>query len=441
MTLTERFAGFWSLALAGLMLAILPAWPAAAQGTFVCPGGPGPGEIQVGMTPGGNGVASVPVCASNGRSQPGQSAPPPVQMRALDNYFAAAWHPQSSDAWIVAGFSDENRAKAAALSACNRVMGTGCTVANSNVNGALVIARGTTGELYASSRATRGSAEKEVKQYCRSQNDECEVINWVTAAPGSAQVGSSVSEKIDVFQPRGNPRRSHGAIAWVDSSKLGAKPWIGDVWAVAGRPSADKAKADVLEICQRDTGTPCVAALVASDVFVAVTERDGIAVTAASGATVDLANKRAMDECKRQAGKCRVASTFSLSQDLTTRFDPFAQGKDYFSAQAWTKGSAQPWTTMVWSVGGAKSEDEAKRAALEACAKDSKQECEIGSNSFNSRITVTLDSKGNTRLSYFERDMDPAEGVAKKCADAKVTCRIVKIVDGRIPLTERIELK
>jgi hypothetical protein len=440
MTVAQRGSVFWILTMlaVGVLGLMLGAAPAAAQGTYICGNGPGPGERQVGMTPGGNGVASAPVCVRDGPSQP---APPPVQIRAIDNYFAAAWHPESNDAWIVAGYLDKNRAARDALNACNQAMGGGCTLATSNVNGTVVIARGVTGNLYSSDRAKRGEAEKAVKDYCRSQNDECEVINWVSAAPGSAPVGASVSEKIDVFPPRSNPRRSHGAIAWVDSQKLGGKPWTGDVWVVAGRPNADKAKADVLAMCQNDVGSPCIAALVASDVFIAVTERDGVSVTAASGPTPDLANRRSLDECKKVKGKCRVASTFTLSQDAMFRFDPFAQGKDYYTAQAWTKGSVQPWATMVWSVSGTKSEAEAKRAALAACTKESKQECEIGNNSFNSLVAVYLDDKGNTRVSYVERDVDPAARAQKICADAKVTCRVIKIVDARVPLTERIEVK
>ena len=434
------WAGVWALVLfgAGLVLAILSAEPAAAQGTFVCPSGPGPGERQVGMTPGGNGVAAVPVCVSDGT---GRSAPPPVQMRAIDNYYAAAWHPESNDAWIVAGYLNESRAAQAALSACNQAMGGGCTLADSNVNGSLVIARGVTGELYAVSRAKRGDAEKEAKRFCRSKNDECVVINWLTASPGSAPVGGSIREKTDLFPPSGNPRRSYGAIAWVDDSKLGSKPWTGDVWVVAGRPTADKARAEVLARCQKEIGVPCVAALVASDVFVAIAERNGASILAEPGPTVEIAKRRAMAACKSAKGKCRIATTITLSEDAAFRFDPFAQGKDYYSAQAWTKGRTEPWSMMVWSVTGAKSEAEAKRAALSVCAKDSKQECEIGNNSFNSRVAIYFDDKGSIRVSYFERDIDPATAATQKCAEAKVTCRIIKVVDSRVPSTERIEIK
>jgi hypothetical protein len=41
----------------------------AVYGPYICPNGPGSGERQVGMTPGGNGVASVPLCETNATNQ------------------------------------------------------------------------------------------------------------------------------------------------------------------------------------------------------------------------------------------------------------------------------------------------------------------------------------------------------------------------------------
>ncbi len=49
------------------LVAAIYFWPMTADAqTFVCPSGPGPGEIQVGTTGGSGGVAVIPICASNG---------------------------------------------------------------------------------------------------------------------------------------------------------------------------------------------------------------------------------------------------------------------------------------------------------------------------------------------------------------------------------------
>lgn len=59
---------------------LFAASPAQAQ-SYPCPAGPGPGEVQVGTSGGSHGIASTPVCASNGTggyggSTGGSSTPP-----------------------------------------------------------------------------------------------------------------------------------------------------------------------------------------------------------------------------------------------------------------------------------------------------------------------------------------------------------------------------
>ena len=60
---------------------------------------------------------------------------------------------------------------------------------------------------------------------------------------------------------------------------------------------------------------------------------------------------------------------------------------------------------------------------------------------FCRNVAIYFDDKGSIRVSYFERDIDPATAATQKCAEAKVICRIIKVVDSRVPSTERIEIK
>jgi len=66
----------FAFGLVGMAMMMLPG-SASAQATYICPGGAGPGERQVGMTNGGQGVASAPVCVADGHTTP--SAPPPAE--------------------------------------------------------------------------------------------------------------------------------------------------------------------------------------------------------------------------------------------------------------------------------------------------------------------------------------------------------------------------
>jgi hypothetical protein len=65
----------FAVGLIGMAMMMLPGL-ASAQATYICPTGPGPGERQIGMTNGGQGVASVPVCVADGGTT--TSASPPV---------------------------------------------------------------------------------------------------------------------------------------------------------------------------------------------------------------------------------------------------------------------------------------------------------------------------------------------------------------------------
>lgn len=294
------------------------AQPARAQ-TFICPTGPGPGERQVGMAGGGNGVAPMPVCVADG--------PPPPEMTYVPNYFAAAWHKDASDAWIVSGYSDEDRAWRAALLACNRVMGSGCTIAARGANGAVAIAMGVEGDLYASTEATRDKAEKDVMKYCQEQNDECVEVRWASATAAHVEVGTQVRDDPSYYGPKGDPHRLWGAIAWADAGPASTSPLASNVWVVGGRASRDKALADALALCQADLKTGCATRLVVSDVFLAVTNGDGILGGVASAGSPELAKKRALDQCRKSYKKCKVTQMLDLREGMARRFDPVAGDK------------------------------------------------------------------------------------------------------------------
>ena len=84
--------------------------PASAQ-TFVCPNGPGPGQVQVGVEGGSHGIAAIPICASSGEAEPEADRPrsaQPIRSVLVNSNVAVAWHsngcrlgrlgtPQSSD--------------------------------------------------------------------------------------------------------------------------------------------------------------------------------------------------------------------------------------------------------------------------------------------------------------------------------------------------------
>ncbi len=96
------------------LVATLVYWPTTADAqTFVCPSGPGPGEIQVGTTGGSGGVAVIPICASNGEDS---SAEDPVVWEKRWGAVAAG-----GNGWGAAtDMRSERQAKKVALEQCKK---------------------------------------------------------------------------------------------------------------------------------------------------------------------------------------------------------------------------------------------------------------------------------------------------------------------------------
>lgn len=59
--------------------------PAAAN-VYPCAHGPGPNEVQVGMTPSGNGIASIALCTSNASSASSRSSESEGTAKVLESY-------------------------------------------------------------------------------------------------------------------------------------------------------------------------------------------------------------------------------------------------------------------------------------------------------------------------------------------------------------------
>lgn len=414
-----------------LLAAVMFLNPGTAQAqTFPCTWGPG--EVQVGVNNG------VPLCQQRGSS--GTYAPP-TPVYAIDNYSAAAWHADSADVWMVGGFSSEGRAVAAAIASCNQAMGGGCTKAASNVNGGLAIARGVEGGLYARSDRNDGNAKRGVLKHCKSQGDECIVINSMMSRPGRTTNPSRGGESQEFFPPHGDFRSKYAAAAWVDGTKLAGRPWSADVWFSGGHGSRAQAQQAAQTACEQALRSPCLVAMTVANTMMVVSQRDGSNITLGAGPTEAMATARSMAECRKIKGKCSAAGTFTAYTQGTIRHDPLAFGKPWHSAQTWIKGSVPQWANMVWSVSGARSESDAKQAALAQCKRVSRQDCEVGSSSFNAQSVVYRDNTNMIWISRLDFGDNPQRYVEDKCREKKVTCRIITTIDSRMAATQQIDAR
>lgn len=161
-----------------VFLSALMWWPATSVGqTFVCPNGPGPGEIQVGTTGGSGGIAVIPICASDGSddsSEPAYEEPDPVVWEARWGAIATG-----SSGWgAVTDMRSERQAKNAALKQCKETEtrdGSNCKASTYyNQCAVVVIPSGASGH-YFQSAIDLPTATSMGMQLCNSQHDECEI--------------------------------------------------------------------------------------------------------------------------------------------------------------------------------------------------------------------------------------------------------------------------
>ncbi|WP_461343090.1 DUF4189 domain-containing protein [Brevundimonas sp. GN22] len=154
-----------ALLLVAMVYCMLPVSNADAQ-VFACSGAAG--ERQVGMSQGGMGVASIPLCVQD------RAAPPPV---VDNNYAAIAWHRDASDVWMDGNYLGSGGAVRGALDACNRAMGGGCESAGEWSNSTMAVIRNRNGIFFVGWMGEGGHDRQRVLAECSAnQVLPCEVF-------------------------------------------------------------------------------------------------------------------------------------------------------------------------------------------------------------------------------------------------------------------------
>ncbi|MGV7122555.1 DUF4189 domain-containing protein [Sphingopyxis sp. 550A] len=277
------------------MLAVLLAWtlwPAAAHAQYPC-NGPGPGERMVGMTQGGNGVASIPLCVRD------DSAAAPAPAPAPNNSYAAmAWHPDAADVWVDGNYVGSNNVgESAVLAACNAVMGGGCTAAGTWWNSSMTVIRDRQGYFYKGWAGEGGAERKQVLAECSAkQLLPCEVF---------ATIRSSTNHRF----PGAGVRKFFAASAWVVGNAAGG--YDGKLYVASGYRNADEAIAAAIKACADATKHKCDSNALTGNGFIQAYRMNG----GDDSATVETSAKRAKAaaeaNCKKQKSKgCELQALF-----------------------------------------------------------------------------------------------------------------------------------
>ncbi len=279
----------------GLLLLTAPS-PAHAQ--YICPNGPGPGENQVGTTPGGNGVAPMPLCApvDGGGSGNGPYVPRYVH---VDTSAAMAWHPDVGDVWLNGAALSEDAAKRNVLAACTAAMGSGCSVAVTFSEAAVGVARDSSGSLVYAMDGISNEAGKRALEACSArQVMPCELMITFNS-----------------YDHDHNPdlkryRKSYAAAAWETGNETEA------LYVASGYSDLESAQSRAISACQAAMpGKTCEVTTWVGNGFVVpyLVDRDGRAVSVEH--TVERAELRASKVCNQQhATSCRVQEPIDSRQ-------------------------------------------------------------------------------------------------------------------------------
>ncbi len=397
-----------------------------AHAQWPCPGGPGPGEVQIGVMGGSHGVMATPLCANNGAvssddfddggsSGGGYRAPLP------DIYMVVVTHHDTSAWWTSAGYPTEDAARRAALEGCKRAMGEGCAVLWKGRNDFVIAAvTDAAGLVFLEAGDFASDAQKKAMTECSAVSTGCR---------NAGLIENSGMPK-DSF-PRGRPSLyRYAVVAWPET--LPAEAWRGRSWLASGVEGYDKAVAAAVARCKADTGVNCVRGQhSANGVLVRYVDDKGV-IHWVSAPNAEAAKQVATKTCP-EGRQCRVVDITKATDTRTAVIEELKSDRPMrgFYAVFWssTPSAVRPLAIVT----GEPTLEGAKRAAKALCEKESKGACvpfltddDWGTEQF---IKVLSDSKDVTRIEFGYSTADVAAKMEASCKKDGATCSGGRVID------------
>lgn len=408
---------------ASFLFCVLTAGAAHAQ--YPCPGGPGPGDVQIGVMGGSHGVAATPLCASNGTVSPddfeddgdygGYSEPLP------DIYMVVVTHHDTSAWWTSAGYPTEDAARRAALEGCKRTMGEGCAVLWHGRNDFVIAAvQDAAGILFLEAGDFSSDARGKAMNACNEVSSGCKHAGLI----------ENNSTPKDSF-PRGRPPLyRYAVVAWPET--LPPEAWRGRSWLASGIEGYTKAVDAAVARCKADTGVNCVRGQhSANGVLVRYVDDKGV-IHWVSAPNAEAAKQVAVKTCP-EGRQCRVVDVTKAGETRATVVEELKSDRPLrgFYAVYWPTKEAD--TRPLAIVSGEPTLQAADKAAKALCEKESKGACapvttdaDWGTEQF---IKAVSDSLGITRIEFGYSAEDVAAKMDAACEKAGSTCSGGRVVD------------
>jgi hypothetical protein len=259
---------------------------------------------------------------------PAGQPPAPRPQAWVDVHVAVAWHPSANDVWAIWNVRESQGGQAAAeeavLSDCRKVMGEGCTVPPSVINGTIAIARSPSGLLFYGWGTTPDIAQKSARDSC-SSTLACAVAHIFTAKPWIEYTDAPGFNQLKHYRPKSHSikgRFGTAIMADTDDPRWSAAIWISAVHATS--IEAQNAAADK---CDADSGTQCKAHVLNMDGVIAIFQDDRGDVGILNEQDDNTARAAVRERCARDRVKCTVMQLVDVKRPGLFIFNPAAMPK------------------------------------------------------------------------------------------------------------------
>lgn len=273
--------------------------------------------------------------------------------------------------------------------------------------------------------------------------------------PGERQIGTAgggnsglapvaICERVDVPQQSYAPSPAP-QFYWADNFVAVAwHPNASDVWAVSGARSDEEGKREALALCQAEMKDGCTIASAGSNGSIAIARSSDGLLWRGWGATPKKAKEEVLASCLKEGARCVHEKTFTgrPSMQLMGTFSPSwllvrhvpppgAPLRSRYGALAWVEDSDVRWDRTVWVSGGLDTVEEAEKASLVQCGKDSQLKCKIARWSSNGIIILFRDDQDSLRVSGGLSESDANKAAKDVCKKAKRRCETLATFDAR----------
>ena len=260
-------------------------------------------------------------CVYDAPAQP--SAPRPQEW--VNVYVAVAWHHNASDVWAIWNVRDLQggleAAKEAVLSDCRKVMGEGCTIAQSSTNSSISIARRPNGFLVTGWGETPGAAKSNVLAYCTSKV-MCTITHVFTAKPWVEYTDVPGFDEMKRYRPSGrNIKARFGAAVLSESDN---PLWTNKVWTSAGHTTEAEAYQAARNKCIADSAGQCEAWTANMDGVIAIYRDENLKIDLINERNTKAASQAVRKKCEQNKVKCTLVDLIDVKRAGFKIVDPAA---------------------------------------------------------------------------------------------------------------------